>query len=201
MKIIGLTGGIGSGKSTVAGFLAELGALVINADQIGHEVLKTDSQARQLIVAAFGQQVLAPDGSIDRSKLGKIVFGNHDALARLNRIMHPRIYRVVSSLLEQYRKQGTRVAVIEAPLLIEASWATKVDQLWVTAAAEATVLKRLGKIGLSRDKAMARIRSQLADSERLKLADIIINTDCSLDELRLEVGRLWQGLPFDTRER
>ena len=194
MKIIGLTGGIGSGKSTVASLLAELGAIVINADEIGHEVLKTDSQARQRIVASFGQQILAPDGSIDRNKLGGVAFGNHRALARLNRIMHPRIYREVEANLKQYKKQGVKVIVVEAPLLIEASWATKVDQLWITTAAEATVLERLDRTGLSYDETMARIRSQLADSERLKLADVVIDTDCSLDELKLKVSRLWQGI-------
>lgn len=200
MKVIGLTGGIGSGKSTIAKYLAELGAFVINADEIGHEVLKTDSKARQRIVASLGRQILTPDGHIDRNKLGGMVFGNHKSLSRLNRIMHPRIYRVVAARLEQYRKQGVKVVVVEAPLLIEASWSTKVDELWVTTAPEATVLKRLDKIGLSYDEAMVRIRSQLADSERVKLADVVIGTDCSLDELKLKVDRLWQRLQFDTCE-
>ena len=195
MKVIGLTGGIGSGKSTVAGFLAELGAVVIDADKTGHEVLETDSSARQQIMAAFGQQVFAPEDRIDRKKLGDIVFKNRDVRSRLNRIMHPRIYRMVKARLEQYREQGVDVVVIEAPLLLEAGWATLVDNVWVTTAAEATILKRLEQyISLSRDDVMARIRSQLPGKERVKLANVVINTDCSLDELKVKVGTLWQEL-------
>jgi len=199
MKVIGLTGGIGSGKSTVAKYLAELGAVIIDADRIGHEVLESDSKARQQVVSAFGQQILTPDGQIDRKKLGRVVFKSHKALSRLNRIMHPRIYQAVKSRLENYRQQGADVVVIEAPLLIEASWATLVDEVWVTTAPQATVLKRLEKMGLSHNEAMSRIRSQLPARERVKLADVVINTDCSPDELKAKVGKLWQGLQFDTR--
>ncbi len=194
MKVIGLTGGIGSGKSTVARFLAELGMVIIDADRIGHEVLESDSKAWQQVVAAFGQQIVTPNGRIDRKELGRIVFKSHKALSRLNRIMHPRIYRVVKSRLEKYRRQGVDVVVFEAPLLIEASWATLVDEVWVTTAPEATILRRLEKIGLSRDEAMERIRSQLSAEERDRHADMVINTDCSLDELKVKVGKLWQGL-------
>ena len=199
MKVIGLTGGIGSGKSTVAKYLAELGAVIIDADRIGHEVLESDSKARQQVVSAFGQQILTPDGQIDRKKLGRVVFKSHKALSRLNLIMHPRIYQAVKSRLENYRQQGADVVVIEAPLLIEASWATLVDEVWVTTAPQATVLKRLEKMGLSHNEAMSRIRSQLPARERVKLADVVINTDCSPDELKAKVGKLWQGLQFDTR--
>lgn len=194
MKVIGLTGGIGSSKSTVAGFLAELGAVVIDADETGHEVLETDSSARQQIMAAFGQQVFTPEDRIDRKKLGDIVFKNRDARYQLNRIMHPRIYRMVKARLEQYREQGVDVVVIEAPLLLEAGWVTLVDNVWVTKAAEATILKRLEKTGISRDDVMARIRSQPPYKERVKLANVVINTDCSLDELKVKVGTLWQEL-------
>ena len=139
------------------------------------------------------------DGEIDRHKLGQLVFPNATALAQLNRIMHPRIYQVVKARLENYRQQGADVVVIEAPLLIEASWATLVDEVWVTTAPQATVLKRLEKMGLSNNEAMSRIRSQLPARERAKLADVVINTDCSPDELKAKVGKLWQGLQFDTR--
>jgi dephospho-CoA kinase len=113
--------------------------------------------------------------------------------------MHPRIYQAVKSRLENYRQQGADVVVIEAPLLIEASWATLVDEVWVTTAPQATVLKRLEKMGLSHNEAMSRIRSQLPARERAKLADVVINTDCSPDELKAKVGKLQQGLQFDTR--
>jgi dephospho-CoA kinase len=198
MKIIGLAGGIGSGKSTIAGLLAGLGAVIIDADKIGHEVLDTDIKAHKQVVAAFGKQILNPDGSVDRRELGKIVFADRKALSRLNRIMHPQIYRVVKAELEQYKKQGVKAVVIDAPLLIEASWATMVDSVWVVTATETSVIKRLEKTGLSRDETMLRIRSQLTESERARIANVVINNDYSPDELKQKVNKLWQGLQFDT---
>lgn len=195
MKVIGLTGGIGSGKSTVAKFLAELGAVIIDADKIGHAVLEPDGEAWQQVVAAFGRQILKPNREIDRKKLGKIVFGSTEALSRLNRIMHPQICGVVKAQLEQYRRQGIDVVVVEAPLLMEAGWTSLVDEVWVTLAPEATILKRLKEgMGLSKAESMARIRSQLPAKERVKHAHVVINTDSSLDELKARVNKLWQGL-------
>ena len=198
MKVIGLTGGIGSGKSTVSGFLKELGAVIIDADRVGHEVLKPDSGAWREVVAAFGKEILTPDGDIDRRKLGEIVFANNEALARLNQIMHPRIYALVKALIEEYRQQGVGVVVLEAPVLLEAgrpSLVDEVDEVWVTVAPESTVLKRLKKkLGLSEPESLARIRSQLPPEEKIKHADVVIDTDCSLDELKSRVKKLWRNL-------
>ena len=194
MKVIGLTGGIGSGKSTVAAFLAELGAVVIDADMVGHEALSSCSGAWQQVVAAFGRQILSPDGEIDRSRLGGIVFASPGALSKLNGIMQPPIGKMVTARLKQYRQQGVNVVVIDAPLLIEAGWASLVDKVWVTVAPEATVLKRLEKMGLSPAESGARIRSQLSGKERVKHAGTVINTDLPLDELRARVTELWREL-------
>jgi len=195
MKVIGLTGGIGSGKSTVSRFLAELGAVIIDADKVGHEVFKSGTGAWREVVAAFGRQILTTNGEIDREKLGELVFGNPDSLGRLNRIMHPRIAGAVKAQLEEYRRQGIRMAVVEAPLLIEAGWTSIVDEVWVTVASESTVLKRLQeRTGLSKAKSLARIRSQLSLEERVKHADVVIDTDCHFDELKARVAELWRGL-------
>jgi dephospho-CoA kinase len=195
MKIIGLTGGIASGKSTVARFLEELGAVVIDADRIGHEILRSDRGVRRELVAAFGQQILTPGGGVSRLALGKLVFGDPEALARLNQIMHPRIAARVKARLERYREDGVKVVMVEAALLLEAGWAALVDGVWVTVAAEATVLKRLkGRAGLSEPESRARLRAQLPAAERLKQADLVIDTDCRLDELRARVVRLWEEL-------
>jgi len=195
MKVIGLTGGIGSGKSTVSQFLAELGVVIIDADKVGHEAFKPDTELWREVVAAFGKEILTPDGDIDRKKLGGIVFGNYEALAWLNEIMHPRIYTLVKAEIEEYRRQGVEVVVLEAPLLLEAGWTSLVDEVWVTVAPESTVLKRLKKkLGLSEPESLARIRSQLSSEERIKQADMVINTDCDLDELRARVKELWQKL-------
>jgi len=194
MKILGLTGGIGSGKSTVSRFLTELGAVILDTDKVGHNVLE-DTGIRQEIVSAFGQQVLAPNGNIDRKKLSEIVFGDSESLAKLNQIMHSRMYQIVKVQLEEYRQQGVNAVVLEAPLLIEAEWTSLVDEVWVTVASEDTVLKRLQeRAGLSESEASARIRSQLSSTERVKFADVVIDTDCSLDELKAKVKKLWQGL-------
>jgi len=195
MKVIGLTGGISSGKSTVSQFLAELGAVIIDADKVGHEAFKPDSKAWREVVAAFGRQIITANGAIDREKLGEIVFSNSEARSRLNQIMHPRIYDLVKTRLEEYQRQGAGVVVLEAPLLLEAGWTSLVDEVWVTTVSEATVLKRLReRTGLSEKESLARIRSQLPAEKRLKHADAVISTDCSLGELKAKVKELWQEL-------
>jgi len=199
MKVIGLTGGIGSGKSTVSRFLAELGAVIIDADKVGHEALKPDTEIWRKVVAAFGTGILKPNREIDRKKLGKIVFGNPEALARLNQIMHPPMYQLVKAQIKEYRQQGGEVVVLEAPLLIEAGWTSLVDEVWVTVAPEPTVVRRLKeKVGLSERESLARIRSQLSSEERVKHADVVVDTDCDLGELRERVKEQWQRLALDT---
>ncbi len=199
MKVIGLTGGIGSGKSTVAQFLAELGAVVLDADKVGHVAFKPGTEAWREVVAAFGRQILTPDGEIDRRKLGEVVFGNPEALLRLNQIMHPQIDKMVKAQFEEYRRQRVRVVVLEIPLLLETGGTSLVDEVWVTVASESTVLRRLEeRSGLSRQQSLARIRSQMSNEERVKHADEVINNDDSLDELKAKVKELWQKLVFDT---
>ena len=120
MLVIGLTGGIGTGKSEVTRLLGSLGAVVINADQVGHEAYKPDSESWKEVVKAFGEAILRTNREIDRQKLGAIVFGDPDQLAKLNRIMHPRMARIVSEQLESLRVQGAKVVVVAAALLFEA---------------------------------------------------------------------------------
>jgi len=195
MKVIGLTGGIGSGKSMVSQFMAELGAVIIDADKVGHEAFKPGTEAWRDVVAAFGRGVVKPDGEIDRSKLGSMVFGDAESLVRLNQIMQPRIYDMVVARLEQYRQQGIAVVVVDAPLLIEVGWVPLVDEVWVIVASEDTVLSRVReRSGLSEPESLARIRSQMSNEERIKYADAVINNEGSLDELRDRVKELWQRL-------
>jgi dephospho-CoA kinase len=198
MKVIGLTGGIASGKSTTAGFLKELGAVIIDADKVGHEVFEPNSEGWEEVVDAFGTGILTPQGEIDRKQLGKIVFGDPRALVRLNRIVHPRIYEMIKARIEEYRQKGAKVVVIEAPLLLEPELpllADEVDAIWVTVARESTVVKRLEKkAGFSEAEARARMRSQLSSEERVKRADVVIDTDGSLAALKAKVKELWQSL-------
>ncbi len=195
MKVIGLTGGIGSGKSTVSQSLAELGAVIIDADKVGHEAFQPDTELWREVIAAFGTGVLKPSGEIDRHKLGEMVFGNPELLSRLNQVMHPQMYKMVEAQIEDYQRQGAAVVVLEAPLLVEANWTPLVDEVWVTVAPKATVLKRLEeKAGLSEQESLARIRSQLSSEERVKHADVVIDTDCSLNEVKAKVEELWERL-------
>lgn len=195
MKVIGLTGGIGSGKSTVSGYLAELGAVIIDADKVGHEAFKPHTAAWHDVVEAFGNEVLAPDGEIDRAKLGGVVFNNPESLKKLNGIMHPRIKQMIKIQIENYRKKGLKVVVVEAYGLIEADWISMVDQVWVTVSSESVVLERLKKQrGLDEEQILARIRSQLSPEERGKYADVIIQNDGKLEEMKGKVKELWAGL-------
>ena len=199
MKVIGLTGGIGSGKSTVSRFLKELGAVVIDADKVGHEAFIPGTELWREVVAAFGTDITKPNGEIDRNRLSEMVFDKPEPLSRLNKIMHPRMYDIVKAQIEDYRRQGVAAVVLEAPLLIEANWTSLVDEVWVTVAPESTVLRRLKeRARLSEQESLARIRSQLSSEERGRHANEVINTDCSLNEVKASVGKLWHELELDT---
>jgi len=195
MKVIGLTGGIGSGKSTVSAYLEELGAAVIDADKVGHGVFKPDTPIWKDVVAEFGREVLAPDGEVDRSKLGALVFDNPEALKKLNNIMHPQMKEMVKTQLEDYREKGAEVAVVEAFGLIEAGWTDMVDAVWVTVSSEQVVIDRLKKErGMEEEQIKARINSQLSPEESEKHADALILNDGTLDEMKAKVRELWAGL-------
>ncbi len=195
MKVIGLTGGIGSGKSTVSQCLAELGAVIIDADKVGHEAFKPNTKAWREVVTTFGRQILTPSGEVDRKKLGEIVFNDPESLSKLNQIMHPRMYDMVKDRIEEYRRQGVDVVVLEAAVLIEANWTPLVDEVWVTVAPEATVPERIKKQRrLDEKQTLARIRSQLPQEERVKHADVAINNAGELDEVKTKVKELWEKL-------
>jgi len=196
MLVIGITGNFGTGKTTVSQMLAELGAVLINADELGHELYQPNSPAYREVVAAFGKSILKPDGEIDRHKLGQLVFDDATALTRLNQITHPRIYKIVQQKIEEYRQHGVKVVALEAALLIEAGWTPLVNQVWVTTAPEATIIKRLkSSRGLTEEQIQTRLRSQMPQEEKAKQADVVINTDCPMDELKAKVAELWHSLP------
>lgn len=198
MKVIGLTGGIGSGKSTVARLLAELGAQVIDADKLGHEVFKQGTEAWREVIATFGNEILTSSNEIDRRKLGELVFNKPELLQQLNTIMHPRILEIAKAKLEDYRRKGAKVVVLEATLLVEAGWTSLVDEVWVTISSKNSVTLRLNKQrGLSEAESLERIRSQTLAEERVKHADVIIDNEGSINELRACVEQLWRRLNAD----
>ena len=194
--IIGLTGGIGSGKSTIASYLADLGAAVIDADKVGHEALKKGTSAWQDVVKAFGKEILMPSGEVDRKKLGAIVFDDPKAREHLNQIMWSRIWEMIALRIEDYRKKGVVAVVVEAFGLIEAGWIKFVDQVWVVVASEKAVLERLKlQRQLNEADTLARIRSQLPVQERIKQAHVVIENEGRPEDVRARVMGLWLELP------
>lgn len=195
MIVIGLTGGIASGKSSVSRVLSGLGAAVIDADEVGHQAFRPGTDAWRDVVAAFGPGILGENEEIDRGKLADIVFGDPVALEQLNSIMHPTILRMVEERLETMRRRGIEVAVVEAALLIEAKWTGLVDQVWVMVSSEAAVVSRLcGQKGFTEEQATARIRSQMSAEERSRHADVVIHNDLDLSALSENVRELWRKL-------
>ena len=195
MYVIGLTGGIGSGKSTVAQMLADEGAVVLSADATGHEVYAPGQPAWREVVDAFGRDVVAADGTIDRKKLGAIVFANPAALQRLNAITHPRMRELMRGKLEAEASRGTRVAVLEAALLFDAGWDDLTDEVWVTRAPPEVAARRTAeRSGLSLEEARARIDAQMSSDERVARSRVVVNTDCPLEETRRQVGVEWRRL-------
>ncbi len=193
MLVIGLTGNMGTGKTTVSQILARLGAAVIDADKLGHELLQPHTPTWYQVVAAFGRDILQLDDQIDRHRLSQIVFADTESLARLNQLMHPKMYDLAKERLESLRNQGANAVVLEAPLLIEAGWKDLVDQVWVTTAPKAVVSKRLQENkGLAEADILARLHIQMPQQEKIKQADVVIDTSCSLAELEAKVKELWQ---------
>ena len=193
-KTIGLTGGIGSGKSTVAKMLEDLGAAVIRADTVGHEVYLPKSKGWQRVVAAFGRGILGPDGTIDRKQLGAIVFAHPEALKRLNAIVHPLISEEIQRRIASQRRSGSSCSiVVEAAVLIEANWLPLVDEVWLVVATKRAVIERLEmQRGLSAEDARKRIAVQLNDAERRRFADVVIENTGTIDDLGAQVYAAWQ---------
>ncbi|MBM3946306.1 MAG: dephospho-CoA kinase [SAR202 cluster bacterium] len=192
MITIGLTGGIGTGKSSVAGILQELGAAIVDADKLGHEAYVPNTDGWRAVVEAFGRDILTPNNEIDRRKLGGIVFSDPAHLAKLNSIMHPRIKAMAVERFKQLAAQGTKVAVLEAAVLVEAKWTDIVDELWVTTADEDVCVRRVrARNNLPEGAVRARIRSQIPAAERLKYAQAAVANNGDLNELRRTVEQVW----------
>lgn len=196
MIVIGLTGSIASGKSTVLKMLSELGATIIDSDRVGHKILEPHSEAWQDVVQTFGEEMLDSGGRVDRVKLGKRVFADPQALEKLDQITHPRMRRVVEDEVAKLSRGGIEVAVLEAPLLIEAGWDDFVDQIWVTRASERTSIQRLvRRFGFSESEARARLGSQLPIEEKVKRADVVIDTDSGdIALVKAQVESAWRRL-------
>jgi dephospho-CoA kinase len=192
--IVGLTGNISTGKSTVARMLAELGAETIDADKVAHEVMRAGTPVHAAIVEAFGREVLAPDGQINRERLGKIVFAGPAALARLEAVVHPATLEAVARRIAATESD---VVVVEAIKLIEAGMADAYDSLWVTTCRPEQQVERIvATRGLSRVEAMQRVRAQPSQAEKIARADVVIDTSGTLAQPRQQVQEAWRHLVF-----
>lgn len=193
MLTVGLTGGIGSGKSAVARLLASFGARVVDADALAREVVEPGTTGLAAVVAEFGEQVLAPDGSLDRQRLAGIVFADPGRLAALNAIVHPLVGERSAELFAGAPPDA--VVVYDVPLLVENDLASLYDLVVVVDAAEDTRVDRLVRLrGMSPDDVRARIAAQAGRATRLAAADVVIGNDGTEEELEAQVRALWESL-------
>lgn len=200
MIVIGLTGGIASGKSTAAEQLRKNGAHVIDADRVGHRVYEPGSPGFQKVVNEFGHDLVSADGTINRQVLGGKVFGDPAQMKRLTDIAWPEIRRMASEEIEAERARGTSIVVLEAAVLIEAEWTDLVDQVWVVYVKPEIARERLmARNNLSADAAQARIDSQLSNKERLALADVKIENSDTLEDLLKRVEARWKKLQAEAK--
>lgn len=195
MRVIGLTGGIASGKSLVSQQLAERGAVVVDADKLGHESYRKGTETYRALVEAFGEDIVGPDGEIDRKVLGSKVFGNPEARQKLNQIVWPAIKRLGAERIEKLRQEGVAVVVLEAAVLIEAEWLDLVDEVWIVEVSPDIARKRLiERNGLSVEQAQARIQSQLTNEKRRPYATLVIENNGSLEDLRRALNDAWSKI-------
>jgi dephospho-CoA kinase len=192
MFIIGLTGNIATGKSTVAKMLRELGAEVIDADALVHELYQPNTKVTRRVAELFGAEVLLPDGGVNRQKLGAVVFNDKERMKALESVVHP----AVAALRNEKINQATKpVVVLEAVKLFETGQHQQCHQFWVVTASESAQLQRLMKQrGLSKEQARSRLAVQPPLEEKLKIADVVIDNSGTLDDLRRQVEAAWESV-------
>ncbi|MEO9255196.1 MAG: dephospho-CoA kinase [Tepidiformaceae bacterium] len=195
MHVIGLTGGIASGKSTVAHFFREHDIPVIDADILGHRTYEPGSDTFDAVVRAFGDDLVAPDGTINRQVLGGKVFGKPDELKKLTDIVWPGIRRLASQDLAEFETGGNELVVLEAAVLFEAGWQDLADEIWVVVVDPELAVERLAiRNKMPADAARARIASQLSNDERVAQADVVIENNNDLAALETRIQKAWEQL-------
>ena len=194
--IIGLTGGIASGKSTVAQQLGQLGAYVIDADKLGHNAYVSGSEAFDLVVSVFGSDTVGSDGEIDRKVLGSKVFGNAESLKKLTDIVWPAIKQMATQeILSVKEQRPEQVIVLEAAVLFEAGWEDIVDEVWSTIVDREVAIERASnRDGTDRSQVEARIDAQISNEERKEKADRLIDNSGSEADLQAQVKQIWNAL-------
>ena len=195
MIVIGLTGGIASGKTTAAEQLAELGGTVIDADRLGHRAYEPNSPAFEKIVNEFGHDVVADDGTINRQILGGKVFGDAEQMLRLTNIVWPEIHRLAKTDISECRRSGAEVVVLEAAVLIEAEWLDLVDEVWVVSVKPPVARERLmARNKLSEEQAQARLDSQISNRKREEHADVKVENSGDPAQFERRITFQWKRL-------
>lgn len=195
MLKVALTGGIGTGKSVVLARFAELGAAVVDADTLAHDVLRAGSAAATAVRRRFGDSVFGPDGEVDRPSLGALVFADDRARRDLEAIVHPEVYRAIRSWVDAREQAGTRVAIVEIPLLFETGHASDFSCVVVVACAEAEQVRRaVARSGLGEADVRRRMAAQWPLEEKTRRADYVIWTDGTIEETRQRTTAVWEAL-------
>lgn len=192
MKVIGLTGGIASGKSTASAYLRELGAAIVDADAISRASTRCGGAAFEAVCAAFGD-ILGADGEIDRRKLGGIVFADEDARRKLNSIVHPAVMAESRAQIENAHASGVKMCILDVPLLFETGMEKLCDETWLIYVPREEQVRRMAeRDGLDAAAAAARIDSQMPLEEKLKRADVAIDSSGTIEQTREKLRRLWE---------
>ena len=189
---VGLTGGIGAGKSTVADLFSQKGAVVIRSDELARQVIEPQTPGFQQVIARFGKEFVNSEGYIDRAKLAQIVFSDDAALKDLENIIHPLVRNKTNQIIDQHTSET--IIINEIPLLLEKKMESLFDFLVIVISSEKNRLERLAQRGLTKDQATARIAKQVSDDERKAAADFLIVNDGNLDQLDADVENIWQTL-------
>lgn len=193
MKIIGVTGGIGSGKSTVSRILSDLGAKVLDADRIAREVVKKGGEALDELKMTFGNEILDSMGELDRKKLAAIVFSDAEKLKTLNRITHKYVASKIKNEVHRLRKEGkTEIVVIDVPLPVKEGFRDVADVIWTVTADRETRIKRvMARSSVTREEVERRMNAQYSEDSYVSLADIVIKNDGSIEDLEKKVAKLY----------
>lgn len=196
MYRIGLTGGVGSGKSTVSSYMHELGIPVIDGDKLAREAVVPGSLAMNRLRETFGPHIFLPDGSLDRLKVGEIVFNDEEKRQKLNGIIHPYIWYRTREELIRSQEAGYSVAVLDMPLLLEISWQLRVEEVWlVEVPLEVQIARVISRDGFTRKQVMERIGKQMPTMNKMNYADVIIDNSRSVEDTRRQVREALKHVP------
>jgi dephospho-CoA kinase len=202
MIVVGLTGGLGTGKSTVSGLFKELGAYIIDWDGLARDVIRAHSEAWEKIVEHFGKGILNDDLTVNRQKLADVVFCDKEKLAKLNQIVHPKVFKEDERITSEIENLDPDALIVkDIPLFFEVASHVPVDKVVVVSASEQTRLRRLREKGISREDARNRMRFQLPLEQKVLSADFVINNDGSLEETRKQVEKIYSSLKEGKQQR